>query len=110
MNIDLKKIGDYWQVATIILSLVVSLTYFVIENKQANETIKELSKSNIELSEKVHKLEGHTDGFNHAIKMFMEHPPGLIEYRVDKLEKKIFGETDESDSHDRDRSVPPPVR
>ena len=99
MVVDLKKIGDYWHIGTIILSLVVSLTYFVIENKQANETISNLSETNKVLTEKVNRLEGQVDGFNHAIKTFMEHPPGLVEYRVEQLEKKVFGiETDEEEN------------
>lgn len=109
MTIDLKKIGDYWQVATIILSLVISLTYFVIENKQANQTIQELSADNKILTEKVSKLEGHTEGFNHAIQTFMEHPPGLIEYRVDILEKQVFGHTNAADTHDTNAVPSPPT-
>jgi len=92
MTIDLKKAGDYWQVITIVLGLIVSLIYFVIENKQASETIERLSKTNEILTEKVNKLEGHNEGVDHAIQLFMENPPGLVEYRVSMLETKVFGQ------------------
>jgi hypothetical protein len=103
MVVDLSKIGDYWHIGSVIIALTVSLVYFVIENKEASKTIKELSDANKILSEKVYKLEGNSEGFNHAIKMFMEHPPGIIEYRVGILEKKVFGTT-QSDLHSE--SVP----
>jgi hypothetical protein len=34
MTIDLGKLKDYWEVLSIILTLIIALTYFVIENKQ----------------------------------------------------------------------------
>jgi len=109
MVVDFTKIGEYWQVATIIITLVVSLTYFVIENKEANKTIQSLSETNKILTEKVYKLEGSAEGFNHAIKTFMEHPPGIIEYRVGALEKKVFGFTEvPSQKTEVETSIAPP--
>jgi hypothetical protein len=109
MTINLEKLGNYWQIGSIIISLVVALTYFVIENKEANNTIQELSVANKTLTEKVSKLEGHTDGFNHAIKMFMEHPPGLMEYRINILEKKVFGYETPNTNIQRDSISPPRI-
>jgi hypothetical protein len=95
MVVDLDKLKQYWEYITLVLGLVVALTYFVLENKQANTTIQELSEANKVLTEKVQKLEGHTEGFDHAIQIFMEHPPGIIEYRVGMLETKVFGSTNQ---------------
>lgn len=113
MVVDLTKLGEYWHFATIIIALVVSLTYFVIENKEASKTIQALSETNKILTEKVYKLEGTSEGFNHAIKMFMEHPPGIIEYRVGALEKKVFGYTETTSQKDNSDALtisPPPIK
>jgi hypothetical protein len=93
MKIDTENIVKYWKVITIISSLVVSLMYFVIENKIANRTILELSKSNKILSEKISKLEGHKEGVDNVVRMFMENPPGQLDYRLKQLEYKVFGNT-----------------
>jgi hypothetical protein len=63
MKLTYENISKYWHVTTIIFSLVVSLIYFVIENKVANKTILELSESNKILSEKISKLEGLLNSF-----------------------------------------------
>lgn len=93
MIVDLEKAKEYWGYVSLLIGLIVALTYFVLENKQASETIKHLSETNKILTEKVQKLEGHTEGVDHAIQLFMENPPGLIKYRVEVLEKKVFGES-----------------
>jgi hypothetical protein len=91
MEINSNLIKKYWQIGTIIVSLVVSLIYFVIENKVANKTILELAESNKILSEKISKLEGHKEGVDNVVRMFMEHPPGQLDYRLKQLENKVFG-------------------
>jgi hypothetical protein len=108
MVVDLTKVGEYWHVGSVMIALIASLTYFVIENKEATKTIKELSDANKVLSEKVYKLEGNSEGFNHAIKMFMEHPPGIIEYRVGALEKKVFGYTESAPTPTVEEKIAPP--
>ena len=109
MVIDLDKLKQSWEYISIVLALVVALTYFVIENKQANKTIEELSNSNKSLTEKVQKLEGHTEGVDHAIQLFMENPPGLIKYRVEVLEKKVFGASTTSSTDETKEIAGPPA-
>lgn len=96
MDINKETIKKYWQIGSIIISLLVSLVYFVIENKVANRTILELSESNKILSEKISKLEGHKDGVDNVVRMFMEHPPGQLDYRLKLLENKVFGNNNSS--------------
>jgi hypothetical protein len=92
MKVNYETLSKYWHVLTIIFSLIISLTYFIIENKIANKTILELSQSNKILSEKISKLEGHKEGVDNVVRMFMEHPPGQLDYRLKQLENKVFND------------------
>lgn len=91
MKIDYEQITKYWHIITLIGGLIISLMYFVIENKNANKTISDLSESNKILSEKISKLEGHKEGVDNAVKMFMQNPPGQLDYRIKQLENRVFG-------------------
>jgi hypothetical protein len=91
MKLDYEILSKYWHVASIIFSLILSLVYFVIENKNAYKTIQQLAESNKILLEKVSKLEGHKEGVDNVVRMFMENPPGQLDYRLKQLENKVFG-------------------
>ena len=66
-----------------------ALVYFVIDTKNSHETIKELSDAKEILEDKVSRLEGQSEGFNNAVKMFMETPPGVIMNELEHLEEEV---------------------
>lgn len=82
----------YWQFLTTIGGLVVALIYFVIDNINSHKTIANLAESNKTLTEKVSKLEGHTEIVDNAVKLFMMNPPGVLSFRLDRVERRLFGE------------------
>ena len=96
MKLEYEQLTKYWHVATLIGGLIISLIYCVIENKIANKTIAELSQSNKILSEKISKLEGHKEGVDNAVRMFMQNPPCQLDYRIKQLENKVFGNQNNS--------------
>jgi len=75
-------------VGTLIV-MIAALVYFVIDTKNAHETIKELSDAKEILEDKVSRLEGQSEGFNNAVKMFMETPPGVIMNELEHLEEEV---------------------
>ena len=91
----------WWQIISLVGSLVITLIYFVIDNINAHKTIAQLSESNRILSEKVFKLEGRSEGVNKAIEIFMENPPGFQTFRIGRLEKKVFGDILVNESQNR---------
>jgi hypothetical protein len=91
MKLNYEILSKYWHVGSIMFSLILSLVYFVVENKNANKTIQQLAESNKLLLEKVSKLEGHKEGVDNVVRMFMQNPPGQLDYRLKQLEYKVFG-------------------
>lgn len=86
---ELKVIKEYWQIVSIIGTIIFFCVYFWLENKDANERLKELTETNKELKDRISRLEGQIDVINNTMVLFVEKNPGLTTYRLEMLEEAV---------------------
>lgn len=86
---ELKIIKEYWQIISIVGTVIFFGVYFWIENKDANERLKELTSTNKQLMDRISRLEGQVDVINSNMVLFVEKNPGLTTYRLEMLEEAI---------------------
>lgn len=86
---ELKIIKEYWQVVSIISTIIFFVVYFYLENKDANERLVELTETNKELKDRISRLEGQIDVINSNMVLFVEKNPGLTTYRLEMLEEQM---------------------
>ena len=86
---ELKIIKEYWQIASILATIIFFGVYFWLESKEANERVKELTLTNKELKDRISRLEGQVDVINSNMVLFVEKNPGLTSYRLEMLEEEM---------------------
>lgn len=86
---ELKVIKEYWQIASITATVIFFGVYFYLQNTEANQRLKELTKTNEELKDRISRLEGQIDVINSNMILFVEKNPGLTNYRLETLEEAI---------------------
>lgn len=86
---ELKVIKEYWQIASITATVIFFGVYFYLQNTEANQRLKELTKTNEELKDRISRLEGQIDVINSNMILFVERNPGLTSYRLETLEEAM---------------------
>lgn len=86
---ELKVIKEYWQLVSIVGTIIFFGVYFWLESKDANERVKELTETNKELKDRISRLEGQVDVINSNMVLFVERNPGLTTYRLEMLEEAV---------------------
>jgi predicted nuclease with TOPRIM domain len=85
---EFKVIKEYWQISSIVGTILAFLIYYIIENRESIKELEELTKSNKDLVDRVSRLEGEIEVLNNMISIFAENNPKLNS-RVDMLEKGL---------------------
>jgi hypothetical protein len=86
---ELKIIKEYWQITSILATIIFFCVYFWLQSKEANERVEELSITNKELKDRISRLEGQVDVINSNMVLFVERNPGLTTYRLEMLEEAM---------------------
>lgn len=86
---ELKIIKEYWQIVSIVGTIIFFCVYFWLENKEANERLVELTTTNKELKDRISRLEGQIDVINSNMVLFVEKNPGLTSFRLEMLEEAM---------------------
>jgi predicted nuclease with TOPRIM domain len=87
---EFKIIKEYWQISSIIGTILVFLIYYIIENRESIQEVEELTKSNKNLVDRVSRLEGEIEVLNNMISIFAENNPKMNS-RIEGLEKSMSG-------------------
>lgn len=87
--LELRVIKEYWQIISVMTTVIFFCVYFYLENKDARETVKELTQTNKELKDRISRLEGQVDVINSNMVLFVEKNPGLTTYRLEMLEDQM---------------------
>lgn len=76
------------------------------ELKKSNDKVEQVVKENIELKNRVSKVEGKQEGTQEAIKLFLEHPPSIMQKQIDRNTDEIDEIMDKFNiSHDEPSNV-----
>jgi hypothetical protein len=103
-KLDISKLNFQmnWSTATVVISLLISTITLYINNKDLKDKVTDLNKSvssinsSVEtLSVVVSKLQGSQETTNSAIHDFIQSPIGEVKYRVEQLEKTVYGQIPE---------------
>lgn len=86
---ELKIIKEYWQIASIMATIIFFGVFFYLENRDAGERLKDLTDTNKELKDRISRLEGQIDVINSNMVLFVEKNPGLTTYRLEMLEEQM---------------------
>lgn len=86
---ELKVIKEYWQIISIITTILFFGIYFYLENKDSREKVQELVQTNKELKDRISRLEGQIDVINSNMVLFVEKNPGLTTFRLEMLEEQM---------------------
>jgi len=87
--LELRIIKEYWQIISVVTTVIFFGVYFYLENKEARETVQELRQTNKELKDRISRLEGQVDVINSNMVLFVERNPGLTSYRLEMLEEQM---------------------
>jgi hypothetical protein len=87
--LELRIIKEYWQIISVVTTVIFFGVYFYLENKEARETVEELRLTNKELKDRISRLEGQVDVINSNMVLFVEKNPGLTTYRLEMLEEQM---------------------
>lgn len=86
---EFRIIKEYWQMMTILGSIMFFVIYIYIENREYRTRVEVLIESNEKLKERINRLEGQLDVINQSIEIFLQNNPDVLKYRLEKLEKEI---------------------
>ena len=87
--LELRVIKEYWQIISVVTTIIFFGVYFYLENKDSREEVKELTQTNKELKDRISRLEGQIDVINSTMVLFVERNPGLTTYRLEMLEEQM---------------------
>lgn len=87
--VEFRAIKEYWQIISVVTTIIFFGVYFYLENKDSRETVKELTQTNKELKDRISRLEGQIDVINSNMVLFVERNPGLTSYRLEMLEDQM---------------------
>lgn len=87
--LELRIIKEYWQIISVVTTIIFFGVYFYLENKESRENVKELTQTNKELKDRISRLEGQIDVINSNMVLFVEKNPGLTSYRLEMLEEQM---------------------
>lgn len=75
------------------------------ELQKSNDKVEQVVEENVELKNRISKIEGKQEGTQEAIKLFLEHPPSIMQKQIDQNTKELDEIMDRFNIHHSEPTV-----
>lgn len=86
---EFRVIKEYWQMLSIIGTIIFFGVYLFIENREYRHQVDSLSEANKEMRDRISRLEGQTEVTHSMLNAIFENDPSILDYRLEKLEQEF---------------------
>ena len=86
---EFRIIKEYWQMLTIIGTIIFFGVYLFVENREYRDQVESLSETNKELRDRISRLEGQMEVTHSVLNNMFENDPSILDYRLEKLEDEF---------------------
>lgn len=86
---EFKVFKEYWQMISIAGSVMFFCIYLFVENREYRLQVETLTENNKEMKDRISRMEGQMEVLNQSLTLMIERNPGVMEYRLQKLEENL---------------------